>query len=178
MEIFHHGQRPSLALPESYVHLSNPSDRFRTWSRSSPQNSTSPATSSQPILIPNSRDQVPPPLPAPRHLTDIADSGNNRLDITWQWGNSHRHDWGRPISSMAPPASSYRSLASPKSISNEQPNFTRRGSSTSTSKSMSDGDIREQVYLGIDEGYASLHETSMGSKKSVLPLSHGGYRRL
>lgn len=177
MEILHHGQRPSLALPEIYVHVSNPSDRFRTWSRSSPQNSTSPTTSSRPISIPNARDPVPPPLPPPRHLTDIADGGNNGLDTTWQWGNPHGHDLGRSTSSIAPASRSYRSLASPKGILNKQPNFVRRGSSTSTSRSLSDEDAREQVYLGIDEGYASLSGTYIGSKKSVLPLSHEGYGR-
>ncbi|KAH6701263.1 hypothetical protein BKA61DRAFT_704943 [Leptodontidium sp. MPI-SDFR-AT-0119] len=166
MEILHHGQRPSLALPEIYVYVSNPSDRFRTWSRSNPQNSTFPTTSSRPISTLNARDPVPPPLPPPRHLTDTVDGGNNGPDITWQWGNSHGRDSGRSISSVVLASSSYRSLTSPKSMSNEQPNFARRGSSTLTSKSMSDGDAREQVYLGIDEGYASLCGTSIGSKKS------------
>jgi hypothetical protein len=73
------------SLPKIYVHDSNPSDRFRHPSRSSSTNSIlSPSAASGPMSIPNARDPVPPPLPPPKHLADIADGGcNGPLDLTW-----------------------------------------------------------------------------------------------
>jgi hypothetical protein len=176
MEIPHRGAR-RVALPEIYVHDPNPSDRFRTSSLSSSFNSTSsPSTFSIPMSIPNSRDPVPPPLPPPRHLADILDNRNNGPDIAWQWGNSHEDnsDWGRSIASVQPGSSLYGSFASRKSFADdrdERPDNSRRGSSTSTIKSMSGTQSRESTYPRIDEGYASLSGTSIGSSKSVLHIS-------
>jgi hypothetical protein len=167
MEIPHRGARPSMALPEIHIHDSNPSDRFRTSSRSSSYNSTSsPATSSIPMSIPNAREPPPPPLPPPRHLADIADGGSNGPDIAWKWGNSHvdNSDWGQSIASVAPGSSLYGSFARPRNMDN-RPEFPRRGSSTSTIKSTSGAEIRENAYPRIDEGYASLSGTSIGSNK-------------
>jgi hypothetical protein len=172
MDIPHRGARPSGALPEIYVHNPNPSDRFRTSSSSSSYNSTSsPSTSSIPMSIPHSRDPVPPPLPPPRHLADIADGGNNGPDIAWQWGNSHQDsssDWGRSIASVQPGSSLYGSFASRKGIMDDRPDNSRRGSSTSTIKSTSGTESRENTYPRIDEGYASLSGTSIGSNRLVL----------
>jgi hypothetical protein len=176
MEIPHRGSRPALVLPEIYVqHDSNPSDRFRNSSRSSSYNSaSSPSTASGPMSIPNSRDPVPPPLPPPRHLADIADGGNNGPDIAWQWGNSHSGGgWGESISSMssvAPGSSLYGGgFAGKKSIMDDRPEYTRRTSSTSTVKSINGLERQENAYPRIDEGYASLSGTSIGSNRSVLP---------
>jgi hypothetical protein len=47
----------------------------------------------------------------------------------------------------------------------DRPEFPRRGSSTSTIKSTSGADVRENAYPRIDEGYASLSGTSVGSNK-------------
>lgn len=181
MEIPHRGARP-VALPEIYVHDPNPSDRFRTSSSSSSYNSTSsPSTSSIPMSIPHSRDPVPPPLPPPRHLADIADGGNNGPDIAWQWGNSLTHDsnWGRSTPSVQPGSSLYGSgsgsFASRKSHMDERPDNSRRGSSTSTIKSMNGAESRENTYPRIDEGYASLSGTSIGSNKSVVILLKRGF---
>jgi hypothetical protein len=71
--------------PEIYVPDSNPSDRFRHPSRSNSTNSIlSPSAASGPMSIPNARDPVPPPMPPPKHLADIADGGcNGPLDPTW-----------------------------------------------------------------------------------------------
>jgi len=174
MEIPRRGARPPVALPEIYVHNPNPSDRFRTSSSSSSHNSTSsPSTFSIPMSIPNSRDPVPPPLPPPRHLADIADGGINGPDIAWQWGNSHgdSSDWGGPIASVQPGSSLYGSFASRKNIMDDRPDNSRRGSATSTIKSMSGAESRENTYPRIDEGYSSLSGTSIGSNKLVLQLS-------
>jgi len=165
MEIPHRGARP-VALPEIYVHDPNPSDRFRTSSSSSSYNSTSsPSTSSIPMSIPHSQDPVPPPLPPPRYLADIGDDRNNGPDIAWQWGNSlsHGSDWGRSGASVQPGSSLYGSFASRKSATDERPDNSRRGSSTSTIRSMGGSESREQTYPRIDEGYASLSGTSIGS---------------
>lgn len=53
----------------------------------------------------------------------------------------------------------------------DRPDNSRRGSSTSTIKSMSGAESRENTYPRIDEGYASLSGTSIGSNKLVLQLS-------
>lgn len=159
-----------MALPEIYVHDPKPSDRFRTSSSSSSFNSTSShSTASIPMSIPHSRDPVPPPLPPPRHLKDLENNGNNGQDIAWQWGNSQANsDWGRPLASVQPGSSLCGSFAS---RTDERPDNSRRGSSTSTIKSTSGAEIREHTYPRIDEGYASLSGTSIGSIKSVLPIS-------
>jgi hypothetical protein len=166
MEIPHRGARP-VALPEIYVHDPNPPDRFRTSSSSSSYNSTSsPSTSSIPMSIPHSRDPVPPPLPPPPHIADIAGGGNGP-DIAWQWGNSisHESDWRRSMPSIQPGSSLYGSFASRKGALDERLDNSRRGSSTSTIKSMNGAQSRENTYPRIDEGYASLSGTSIGSSK-------------
>ncbi|KAH8772145.1 hypothetical protein BGZ57DRAFT_764297 [Hyaloscypha finlandica] len=163
MEIPHRGAR-QVALPQIHVHDPNPSERFRTSSSSSSYNSTSsPSTFSIPMSIPHARDPVPPPLPPPKDLADIAGGGNGP-DIAWQWGNSHSHesDWRRSVPSVPPGSSLYGSFASRKGALDERPDNSRRGSSTSTIKSMNG---RENTYPRIDEGYASLSGTSIGSSK-------------
>jgi hypothetical protein len=113
------------------------------------------------MSIPNARDPVPPPLPPPRHLADIADG--NGPDIAWQWANS---DWGQSMASVAPGSSLYGgSFARTMNMRDERPEFLRRGSSTSTIKSPGDADVQENAYPRIDEGYASLSGTSIGSNK-------------
>jgi len=168
MEIPHRGARPSAALPEIYVQDPNRSDRFRTSSRSSSYNSnSSPSTSSIPMPIPNARDPVPPPLPPPRHIADLAGGKNNGQDIAWKWGNSHRDssDWETSISTVPPSSSlSGNSFASRKFA--ERP-VSRRESSTSTIKSASGADPRENAYTR-DEGYESL--SSGASIWQVLPF--------
>ncbi|KAF4624664.1 hypothetical protein G7Y89_g13506 [Cudoniella acicularis] len=161
MEIPHRG-RPSLGLPEIYVHESNP-DRFRTASRSSSYNSTSSSTTSAiPISIMNAREPVPPPLPPPRHIADIAPGGN---DLAWKFGNSHEDasDLGSSVASIPSNSSLYGSFARGKSLMHERPDFTRRTSSESTIKSFR-GEGREHGYPR-DEGYSSLSGTSIGPYK-------------
>lgn len=165
MDIPHRGPR---ALPEIHVHGSNPSDRFYNASRSNSYSSvSSPSNASGPMPIPNAQEPVPPPLPPPRNLADIADSGHNGNDIAWQWGNSRENGgWGGSISSVPPGSSLYReSLAGKKSM-DDRPEFVRRTSSTSTVKSISGLERQENSYPRIDEGYASLSGTSIGSNRS------------
>lgn len=169
MEIPHRAGRPAMALPEIFVHDPNHSNRFHTSSSSSSYNSSSsPSTSSIPMSIPHSRDPVPPPLPPPRHLADIEAGGHNGPDIAWQWGNPHEDnsDWGRSVASVQPGSSLYGSFASRKSIMDDQAENSRRGSSTSTIKSTSRTENRDNAYPRIDEGYASLSGTSIGSDRS------------
>lgn len=156
------------------MHDSNPTDRYRNSSRSSSYNSaSSPSTVPGPMSIPNARDPVPPPLPPPRHLADIAAGGNNGPDLAWQWGNSPEGSgWGGSLSSVAPGSSLYGgSFASRKSMMEDRPEFTRRTSSTSTVKSITGLERQENSYPRIDEGYASLSGTSIGSNRLAL-LSH------
>jgi hypothetical protein len=170
MDIPHRGSRPAVALPEIYVDGSNPSDRFRNSSRSSSYNSaSSPSTTSGPMPIRNARDPIPPPLPPPRHLEDIG----NGPDIAWQWGNSHEESsWERTISSVAPGSSLYgRNFANKESMMDDRPEFVRRTSSTSTVKSITGLERQENSYPRLDEGYASLSGTSVGSNRSVLTRS-------
>ncbi|TVY30585.1 hypothetical protein LHYA1_G000613 [Lachnellula hyalina] len=168
MDIPHRGLRPSLALPEIYVHESNP-EHFRSSSRSSSYNSTSsPTTSSIPMSIPHSRtDFVPPPLPPPTHLADIASGGNNGPDLAWRFGNSHgsTSDWGGSMSSVPPGSSLYGSFASRKGLMDDRPDYSRRTSSNSTIKT-SVGEGRQEHAYPKDEGYSSLSGTSIGSYRS------------
>lgn len=165
--------RPSVDLPEIYIHGSNPSDRFRSPSRSGSFNSRfSPTISSNAMPIPNARaSSPPPPLPPPKY-PELGISGEGgKPDLPWQWGNPKEDSsWGR-ISSVNPGSSLYGSFASGgKSLTEERPEMDRRSSSASTIKSISGVDTRRDIFPRIDEGYASLSNTSVGSSLSVLPL--------
>ncbi len=155
-------------LPEIFVHDSNHPDRFRMPSRSMSYNlSASPPTASIAMSIPNAREPVPPPLPPPRYLADIADGSHGR-DLAWQWGNSHEDNsqWGRSATSVKPGSSLYGNFsAGRKSIMDEPPEFSpRRGSSISTITS----EHGREVAYPRDEGYASIG-TSNSSLRSVSP---------
>lgn len=152
-----------MALPEIYVHDSHPSERYRQSSRSSSIHSIISPSSAMPI--PHAREAVPPPLPPPRHIADIAENGSNGTDIAWQWGNSHQEmDWGRSVSSVAPGSSLHGSFASRSSFAAERPDVARRGSSNATIKPTVNGDLRDSISaFPKDEGYASLSGTSLGS---------------
>jgi hypothetical protein len=169
MDIPQRGPRSSVALPDIHVHDSLPTDRYRP-SKSSPYSSTSsPSNISGPMSIPKSRDLVPPPLPPPRYMADIAEGGKNGSDIAWHWANSHvREDsnWRGSISSVIPGSSLFGNSVA-KNMMDERPDFTRRSSSTSTIKSISGAANRENAYPRIDEGYASLSGTSIGSIRYV-----------
>lgn len=180
MEIPHRAARPALSSPppEIYVHQDSTfSSRFRPASRSHPYNSvSSPATIPGPMSIPNARDPVPPPLPPPRNVSDIAHNGSNGRDIAWEWANgSHGESrWNTSSSLVHPNSSLYGDSAVGSGVMGDRFDHSRRSSSTSTVKS----DSRTGTGTGethypriVDEGYASLSGTSIGSNKSVL-LSH------
>jgi hypothetical protein len=134
-------QRPQSNGDKIRIHDSNPFDRHRTPSKSNSHNSTSsPATSSIPMSIPNVRVPSPPPLPPPRHLADIADGGSNGPNIAWKWSNPHvdNSDWGQSTASVSPGSSLYGSFARSRNV-DDRPEFPRRGSSTSTIKSVLHG---------------------------------------
>lgn len=155
MDIPHRGQRPSLGLPEIYVHESNPVDRYRSSGRSSSYNSAS-SPSAIPMSIPNAREPVPPPLPPPRHIAEFANGGNNGPDTAWRWGNSQEDAWGKSVASVPSSSSLYGGFVGRGNSFSEGRPDCRRKSSASTIKSLS----------GVDEGYASLSGTSIGSNQS------------
>ncbi|KUJ12072.1 uncharacterized protein LY89DRAFT_700035 [Mollisia scopiformis] len=164
MDIPHRAARPAMALPTPEIYVQDPSDRFRTSSRSNSYGSIlSPKTSSIPMSIPNSREPgPPPPLPPPRHLQDIVDSGKSGPDLAWKFGNSHEYnsDWGGSVSSSVAPGSSlYGSFMGRRGDERSE----RRGSSISTIKST---DFKENSYPRLDEGYVSQSGTSIGSNFS------------
>jgi hypothetical protein len=73
------------------------------------------------------------------------------------------------MSSVAPGSSLCGSLTGKKGMMDDRPQYTRRTSSTSTVKSITGLEKQENPYPRIDEGYASLSGTSIGSDRSVLP---------
>lgn len=155
-----------MSLPQLHVHDSSPPDRFRSSSRPSFNSSLSRSLTSVQMPIPNMRDPVPPPLPPPKHLADIATGGDNGLDIASQWDNS-RVDTERGDSSVTPGSSLHGSYTSRKSIRDEQPESARRASSSSTVKSISGHRSRDTFFPRIDEGYSSLSGSSIDSYRSV-----------
>ncbi|KAL2073207.1 hypothetical protein VTL71DRAFT_10531 [Oculimacula yallundae] len=150
-------------LPQIQVH--NPSSTRPRPSRAGSYNSESPtAPSSIPMSIPNVREFVPPPLPPPRHLADIADGGHNGPDIAWKWGNRHKDgNWGEFAPSI-PQGSSLHgtsgSFLSRRGPPDEKMDFQSRGSSISSMNS----DVRHGPHQK-DEGYESLG-ASVWSNKS------------
>jgi hypothetical protein len=171
MDIPHRGSR-AMALPQIHVPDSNPSDRFRTSSRSMlPSTLSSPSSPSVPMPIPNMREPIPPPLPPPKHIADI-EGGNNGPDIAWQWGNSRMgNEWRGSV--VTPGSSIYGSLASGTSMASERSEPARRTSSTSTIKSLTGAEPKETPYPKIDEGYSSLSSTSIDSYRSVILVYPG-----
>ena len=74
--------------------------------------------SSQPMVIPQSRDPVPPPLPPLRHLVGFTDGGTKEPDIAWQCGNSQKENgWEGSISSVVPESRGGSSMGSSPVIS-------------------------------------------------------------
>ena len=135
----------------------------RTSSYSSSNASQSFSTPTTPVCIPNARENsVPPPLPPPRFIEDIALG----RDPGWQWGN-RGGEFGHKLEPVSP-GSSVRSQGSwdfRKELEMSADGFGggRRESSTST--------IRSPSRTDYDEGYHSLSGTSIAylSVYSLLP---------
>jgi hypothetical protein len=153
--------RSSLDLPEIYIEGSNPTDRYRASSRSSNFSSRlSPTLPSAPMSIPHAAPPPPPPpLPPPR-FPDLDTGACGEPDIAWRWSNSREEtSWGRPSPSVVSGSSLYGSFRShEKGIHIDPLEHGRRGSSASTIKS---------IPGPVDEGYASLSSTSIGSNMLV-----------
>ncbi|KAH8821216.1 hypothetical protein F5884DRAFT_745545 [Xylogone sp. PMI_703] len=166
-------QRTSMGLPEIYVQDSHSADRFRSSS------SSYHSSGAIPMSIPNARDPVPPPLPPPRHIADIAEGGHNGEDLAWKWGNPDSA-WGSAAStaSIAPGSSLHGSFTSKRPGSRDNHQDDSRRSSASTIRSLSSQDTRDYSYPRIDEGYSSLSGTSFGSNKVSRLLGHNGYAKL
>ena len=136
MDFSYAGAAPSIRVYDSNPHI----DRYAIPRRASYVSSRSSATSS-PMSIPNARESPPPPLPPPRHISELA----NGRDPGWQWGNSL--NIGHNQLSEVKPGSSllgYWSKRPEKSVQDEEQNaldFARRGSSTSTIKVEHDADV-------------------------------------
>jgi hypothetical protein len=164
MEIPHRGTG-LVDLPQIHVHDSILPERFRSSSRPSFNSSlSSPLTSSVPMPIPNMRRSVPPPLPPPKYLADIAAERDN--GIAWQWGNLRADtEWSQ--SSVTPGSSSYGSYTCRKTMPDEQPESARCASSSSTIKLISGHEYRDSSFPQIDEGYFSLSGNSIDSYRSV-----------
>lgn len=166
MDIPLRAQRPAFGLPEIFVQDSNPSERFRSSSsRSTSHHSTSHpmSMSSGAMSIPNSREPVPPPLPPPRVLADIADGGRNGPDLSWRFANAREEgSWG---ASPMPGSSLYGGRATDKKFLDDRPEKSPCSSSNTIPKPMSEQ--RRGFSTGPDEGYASLSGTSIGSNRCV-----------
>ena len=123
------------------------------------------------MSIPNSREPVPPPLPPPKHLADIASGGNNGPDLAWKWGNSisGRNAWGGSFSPVTSGSSLYGEGSSYHrgGAAGEDSESSRRPSSTATIKPVNGLD-RDAPRSRFDEGYHSLSGTSVGSNRSVF----------
>lgn len=121
-----------------------------------------------PMPIPNAREEVPPPLPPPKHIADP--------DIAWQFGR----DWNerqKSLPSIRPGSSLLGGLAGPGPgpglrLDDELHKADRaRGGPTRLSLDRSAEAHRTRaVPHGSDEGYASLSGLSLGSHTSVGSL--------
>lgn len=115
--------------------------------------------------IPNTNQvDVPPPLPPPRFLDDIAAGG----DPGWQWGNnSSSGGFGKSGGSVSPGSSLHGNWDQRMGNdgNSERPGYTRQGSSHSTIRSRPDSDRRHGLSSRfIDEGYHSLSGSSLANQ--------------
>ncbi|EME38574.1 hypothetical protein DOTSEDRAFT_75929 [Dothistroma septosporum NZE10] len=124
---------------------------------SPPRYTSCPIQSLGPMAIPRAQEAVPPPLPPPNYLPEIA-AGH---DPGWQWGNDpNGSDFGRTASVR--PGSSLLGGGCMKGFGQEKehvyPSYrsvadARRGSSISTVTTMRDTqDMREAASTPSDEG--------------------------
>lgn len=133
---------------------------FSSSRRSSLSSSTSRSysQSAMPMSIPRAKvDSVPPPLPPPRYVEDLAMG----QDLGWQMGNTSRKQFGKTDGDPSPWG---WNRPSPDERYSEPFGTPRRLSSISTN--LHDHDRFE--YPVKDEGYHSLSGTSITSK-SVSP---------
>ena len=128
------------------------------------------ARSSGPMAVPNAHREeqyVPPPLPPPRHIEDLA-AGS---DPGWRWGNSSNHGGfgGKFASSTSTPSSlrgSWDSRMEDEGYPDrsDPPPHEHSFSRTNLPPSL---DRRYDFSRNIDEGYHSLSGSSFSSNRSV-----------
>ncbi|KAK7532430.1 uncharacterized protein J3D65DRAFT_105893 [Phyllosticta citribraziliensis] len=127
MDMSHATSTPAIRIYDSGAHHSH----FTI-----PRRSSSYATPTAiPMAIPNARDSPPPPLPPPRHITELSEG----QDPGWQWGNGPNSlSFGKNSFGSVKPGSSLLG----GQVKRTQPSFdegdygtaARRGSSLSTVK--------------------------------------------
>lgn len=158
-------------LPQIYIQSSNASNRMMIPSRSgtsTARSSVGGLSSSIPMSIPNARDDdhgAPPPLPPPRFISDIkseAEYGGGSGNTWPARSPKDQHSWGKE-SSVRSGSSLYGSFSGDANGLTDGLDM-RRGSTSSTIKSISEVNGHQNSYSRADEGYASLSTTgSMSS---------------
>lgn len=127
--------------------------------------------SSGPMAVPNAHreDQyVPPPLPPPRHMEDLA-AGS---DPGWRWGNSSNHGgfgggkFDSSISSSSSLRGSWDSRMEDEGFS-DRPDPSRRNLSITSTNLPPSLDRKYDFSRHIDEGYHSFSGSSLSSNRSV-----------
>ncbi|KAL8697411.1 MAG: hypothetical protein Q9224_002331 [Gallowayella concinna] len=118
------------------------------------------------MAVPNShRDEplVPPPLPPPRHIEDLA-AGS---DPGWRWGNSSNHGGfgGGKLASSFSSASSLRGSWDSRMEDEGLPDRSRRDNSFPTNNFPPSLDRKYNIARNIDEGYHSLSGSSFSSNR-------------
>ncbi|KAL8825233.1 MAG: hypothetical protein Q9170_007874 [Blastenia crenularia] len=119
--------------------------------------------SAGPMAVPNSRADepfVPPPLPPPRYIEDLA-AGS---DPGWKWGNTPNHGgFGGNFGCSRSPSLNARGSWDHRMEDEgftDRPEFSQRNSSTTTLKSPPGYDRTYDLSRNFDEGYHSLSGSS------------------
>lgn len=176
MDIPASARRPSIGLPPIFIHDPSSADRSRMSSRSSSYSSRfSPSIASNPMSIPNSREPGPPPPLPPPKFVDVGplNGRSGDPDLAWHISNSREDStWVRQSSSVNPGSSLYGSIPhrGKSLVEHERPEFSKRGKSTPTIKTIPGLDFARDIYPRLDEGYGSLSGTSIGSNQLVVPV--------
>jgi hypothetical protein len=141
--------RPN-TLPSIQIHVPSSNVDRRSASRSSPyttdhQHSRGP----NPMPIPNARQEVPPPLPPPRYLSDLTPGGE---DLAWEYANSPTSFDRKSYASINPSSSLLGGYGIPS------PKF----------KSTAEISLRDARPRHFDEGYHSLSSLALTPPKLVF----------
>ncbi|KAH0544135.1 hypothetical protein GP486_008530 [Trichoglossum hirsutum] len=144
--------RPN-TLPSIQIHVPSSSVDRRSASRSSPfTTDQQPSRGPNPMPIPNARQEVPPPLPPPRYISDLTPGGS---DLAWEYANSHASLGQKSFGSINPSSSLFGGYGIPS------PKFK----STAAEISLRDSRPRH-----IDEGYHSLSSLALTPPKLVFDV--------
>lgn len=121
----------------------------RSTSRSNSQTSDDSVRPREAMVIPGSLfEDVPPPLPPPRYIDDLAQG----VDLAWKWANSDSFDHQRRLAPIKPGSSlhgSYMESRTPLShprdpddMDLDDDDYPRRSSNVSTVRSPSQAEVR------------------------------------